>query len=81
MKYNMAIICTIRNVINLKLDAAEATFIIWGMGINDALRFVLQNFGDTLYIQIFPCCLHGLKSIKFLSVFFYFHIVSAGFQI
>ena len=52
----MAIICTIRNVIKLKLDAAESTFIIWGTGINDALRFVLQNFGDTLYKYFLVVC-------------------------
>ena len=55
MKYfNLVIICIIRNVINLKLDAAESTFIIWATGIDGAHHFVLQNFGDTLY-KIFPC--------------------------
>ena len=41
--------CIIKNVINLKLDAAESTFIIWATGINGAHHFVSQNFGDTLY--------------------------------
>ena len=42
-------ICTIRDVINLKLNAAKSTFIIWTTDINGPHHFVFQTFGDTLY--------------------------------
>ena len=53
-QHNMVIICTIRNVINLNLDAAESNFITWATDINGVYHFVLQNFGDILYIFV-PC--------------------------
>ena len=49
-QHSMVIICAIRNVINLNLDAAESTFITWATDINEVHHFVLQNFGDILYI-------------------------------
>ena len=47
--YKMVIVCTIRDVINLKLDAAKSICIIWTTGINGPHHFALQKFGDTLY--------------------------------
>ena len=47
--YKIVMICTIRDVINLKLNAAKSTFIIWTTDINGPHHFVFQNFGDTLY--------------------------------
>ena len=41
--------CTIRDAINLKLNAAKSTFIIWTTDSNGPHHFVFQNFGDTLY--------------------------------
>ena len=42
-------ICTIRDVINWKLNAAKSTFVIWTTDIYGPHHFVFQNFGDTLY--------------------------------
>ena len=78
-QYNMDIICTIRNVFNLKLDAAESTFIIWATGINGLHHFVVQNFGDTLYKV--PLFFARPLIYKISISIYYFHTVRAGFQI
>ena len=79
-QYYMVIICTIRNVFNLKLDAAESTFIIWAMGINGVHHFALQKFGDILY-KFLLFFARPLIYKKNRSLFYYFYTVKAGFQI
>ena len=71
----MVIICTIRNVINLNLDAAESTFITWATDINGVHHFVLQKFGDILY-SVHICPLFFARPLIYknsISVLFFLH--------